>query len=51
MRPDILDALASACLILAGGCALAVVFGILEAIATTLFEGRGIFDRPKRRKP
>lgn len=39
MRPHIIDAFA-----------LAVVFGIIEAIATAIFEGRGIFDRPKRRK-
>jgi len=51
MRPDILDALGLTCLIIAGGCALAVLFGIVERIITALFEGRGIFDRPKRRKP
>ena len=45
-----LDALGLACLIIAGGCALAVLFVIIEAIATALFGGRGIFDRPKRRK-
>ena len=46
-----LDALGLACLIIAGGCALAVLFGIVERIITALFEGRNIFDRPKRRKP
>ena len=51
MRPHIADAFALACLLIAGGCALAVVFGIIEAIATALFEGRNIFDRLKRRKP
>jgi len=48
---NIIDALGLACLIIAGGCGLAVLFGIFEAIITALFEGRGIFDRPKRRKP
>lgn len=48
---NIIDALGLACLVIAGGCALAVLFGIVEAIATALFEGRNIFDRPKRRKP
>lgn len=51
MRPDIIDAFGLACLIIAGGCVLAVVFGIIERIITALFEGRNIFDRPKRRKP
>jgi len=51
MRPNIIDALAWACLLIGGGCALAVLFGIFEAIITALFEGRGIFARPKRRKP
>jgi len=51
MRPHIADAFALACLIIAGGCALAVLFGIIEAIIAALFEGRGLFDRPKRRKP
>jgi hypothetical protein len=46
-----LDALGLACLIIAGGCALAVLFGIFEAIVSAIFEGRNIFDRPKRRKP
>ena len=46
-----LDALGLACLIIAGGCALAVLFGIVEGIVSALVEGRGIFDRPKRRKP
>lgn len=50
MRPNIIDAFGLACLIIAGGCALAVVFGIIERVATALFEGRNIFDRPKRRK-
>ena len=50
MRPDILDALGLACLLIAGGCALAVFFGIIEIILTALFKWRGIFDRPKRRK-
>jgi len=50
MRPNIIDALALACLIIAGGCALAVFFGIIEIILTALFKWRGIFDRPKRRK-
>ena len=45
-----LDAFGLACLIIAGGCALATVFGIVEGIATALVEGRGIFDHPKRRK-
>jgi len=48
---NIIDALGLACLIIAGGCALAVLFGIIERIITALFEGRNIFDRPKRRKP
>ena len=51
MRPNIIDAFGLACLIIAGGCALAVFFGIVERILTALLEGRGIFDRPKRRKP
>jgi hypothetical protein len=45
MRPHIIDAFGLACLIIAGGCALAVVFGIVEIFASALF------DRPKRRKP
>jgi len=45
-----LDAFALACLIIAGGCALAVFFGIVERIVSALAEGRGIFDRSKRRK-
>jgi hypothetical protein len=51
MRPHITDAFGLACLIIAGGCALGVLFGIIERTITALFEGRGIFDRPKRRKP
>ena len=51
MRPNIIDSLGLTCLIIAGGCALAVLFGIIEGLVTALFEGRGIFDRPKRRKP
>ena len=48
---SIIDALGLACLVVAAGCALAVLFGIFEAIITALFEWRGIFGRPKRRKP
>ena len=51
MRLHIIDALGLAFLIIAGGCALAVLFGIFEATITALFEGRGVFARPKRRKP
>ena len=51
MRPNIIDAFGLACLIIAGGCALAGLFGIIERIITALFEGRGLFDRTKRRKP
>jgi len=51
MRPHIIDALGLTCLIIAGGCALAVFFGIVEGIVSALLEGRGLFDRPKRRKP
>ena len=51
MRPNIIDAFALACLLIAGGCFLAVFFGVIEGILSALFEGRGIFDRPKRRKP
>lgn len=47
----IIDAFALACLLIAGGCFLAILFGIIEGIITALFEGHGIFDRPKRRKP
>ncbi|MBE3118070.1 MAG: hypothetical protein IMZ50_04840 [Candidatus Atribacteria bacterium] len=50
MRPHIIDAFALACLLIAGGCALAILFVIVEGIVSALFEGRGIFDRPKRRK-
>ena len=45
MRPDILDALGLACLLIAGGCALAVIFGIIERTIAALL------DHPKRRKP
>ena len=50
---NIIDALALACLLIAGGCALAVLFGIIEAIVSAIFEGRssGPASRPKRRKP
>ena len=48
---NIIDALGLACLIIAGACALAILFGIIEKIVSALFEGRGLFDRPKRRKP
>lgn len=51
MRPHIIDAFALACLIIAGGCALAVFFGIVERILTALLEGHDLFDRLKRRKP
>ena len=44
MRPHIIDALGLACLIIAGGCALAVVFGIVEGFVSA------ILDHPKRRK-
>ena len=50
MRPNIIYAFGLACLLIAAGCALAVLFGIFEAIITALFEGHGIFARPKRRK-
>jgi hypothetical protein len=46
----IIDAFGLACLIIAGGCVLAVLFHVIERIVSVLFEGRGIFDRPKRRK-
>jgi len=45
MRPNIIDAFGLACLIIAGGCALAVLFGIIERTIAA------ILDRPKRRKP
>jgi len=45
-----LDAFALACLIIAGGCALAVLFGIVEGIATAILGHNGQLDRPKRRK-
>ena len=47
---NIIDAFGLACLVVAAGCALAVLFGIFDAIITALVEGRGIFDHPKRRK-
>ena len=47
MRPHIINALGLACLILAGGCFLAVIFGIIEAIVTAALEGR---RRPMARK-
>ncbi|MCJ7611942.1 MAG: hypothetical protein MUP19_06740 [Candidatus Aminicenantes bacterium] len=49
--PNVVDVLGLACLLIAGGCALAVLFHIVERIVTALFEGRGIFDRAKRRRP
>jgi len=48
MLPNIVDALDLACLIIAGGCALAVFFGLVEWI---LFGRSGIFDRARRRRP
>jgi hypothetical protein len=45
--PGVVDALGMACLIIMGGCALAVLFHVVERI----LEGRGIFDRPKLRRP
>ena len=45
MRPHIIDALALAYLLIAGGCALAVIFAIIERTIAALL------DHPKRRKP
>ena len=41
---NIIDALGATCLIVMGGCALAVLFHVVERI----LEGRGIFDRTRR---
>jgi len=44
-----LDALGLAFLIIAGGCALALLFGIIEGIATAILRPGGLLDRIKRR--
>jgi len=44
-----LDALGLACLIIAGGCALAVLLGIIEGIAIAILRPGGLLDRIKRR--
>ena len=47
----LVDALGATCLIIMGGCALGVLFHVVERIVSALFEGRGIFDRTRRGKP
>lgn len=38
MRPDILDALAWACLVIAGAFFLAAFFGLIEGAISTIFD-------------